>query len=367
MARNTVPFKLISILVLFFSCKCYCMEHNKKAIRGMFVFGSSLVDNGNNNFINTVVKSDFLPYGVDFRHGPTGRFTNGKNVIDLIGDKLHLPLIPPFYDPATIGRRIIHGVSFSSGASGILNETGTDLRVIGLHKQMKNFEEVTLPQLETLLGETSEKFLKDYLFVFGVGGNDYTLNFFYYPQNVTIEVFTTNLINSLSDQLQTLYNLGARKFVMMSVYPLGCYPSARKSHELGAVICLRHLNEAAEIFNSKLKSLVDSIHSIMPASTIVYVDCYDITMDLIVNPASYGFEDSTNTCCEVTSESNFSACRKNGQICEDRSKFVFFDGVHPTEAVNDIIINKAFNSDLQSEVYPINIKQLLMNQLINSI
>lgn len=91
----------------------------------MFVFGSSLVDNGNNNFLqNSKAKADYFPYGIDFPYGPSGRFTNGKNVIDLLGDQLKLPLIPTFADPSTKGTKIIHGVNYASGASGILDDTG---------------------------------------------------------------------------------------------------------------------------------------------------------------------------------------------------------------------------------------------------
>ena len=50
----------------------------------MFVFGDSLSDTGNNNFITSVAKADKLPYGVDFPTGPNGRFTNGKLVIDFL-------------------------------------------------------------------------------------------------------------------------------------------------------------------------------------------------------------------------------------------------------------------------------------------
>jgi phospholipase/lecithinase/hemolysin len=91
----------------------------------MFVFGSSLVDNGNNNFLkNSMAKADFLPYGIDFPYGPSGRFTNGKNVIDVLCDQLKLPLVPAFTDPSTKGTKIIHGVNYASGASGILDDTG---------------------------------------------------------------------------------------------------------------------------------------------------------------------------------------------------------------------------------------------------
>jgi hypothetical protein len=54
---------------------------------GMFVFGDSLVDNGNNNFLTvTLARADYPPNGIDFGPGwPTGRFCNGKTVADYIG------------------------------------------------------------------------------------------------------------------------------------------------------------------------------------------------------------------------------------------------------------------------------------------
>lgn len=51
-----------------------------------FVFGDSLVDNGNNNFLATTARADSPPYGIDYpSHRPTGRFSNGLNLPDAIG------------------------------------------------------------------------------------------------------------------------------------------------------------------------------------------------------------------------------------------------------------------------------------------
>lgn len=50
-----------------------------------FVFGDSVFDNGNNNALNTKAKVNYLPYGIDFPQGPTGRFSNGRNIPDVIG------------------------------------------------------------------------------------------------------------------------------------------------------------------------------------------------------------------------------------------------------------------------------------------
>jgi hypothetical protein len=51
----------------------------------LYVFGDSLLDNGNNNFLPTLARANFLPYGVDFPRGPTGRFSNGRTVADFLG------------------------------------------------------------------------------------------------------------------------------------------------------------------------------------------------------------------------------------------------------------------------------------------
>ena len=57
-----------------------------EAARAFFVFGDSLVDNGNNNFLATTARADSPPYGIDFppTHRPNGRFSNGYNIPDFI-------------------------------------------------------------------------------------------------------------------------------------------------------------------------------------------------------------------------------------------------------------------------------------------
>ncbi|CAL5387578.1 unnamed protein product [Camellia sinensis] len=377
MARMTSPNLLLlsfSLLACFLPSPCSSSissggeKEDGTKIKGMFVFGSSLVDNGNNNYLQeSMAKADYLPYGIDFPLGPSGRFTNGKNVIDLLGDQLNLPsYIPPFTNPTTKGSRIIHGVNYASGASGILDDTGSLAgQVISLNQQIKNFEGVTLPDLERQLGCKSSELLPSYLIVVGTGGNDYTFNYFMRKSsinnnNVSLEAFTVNLITTLSAQLKRLYELGGRKFVLMSLNPIGCSPmvNARLPTRKG---CAQKLNLAAHLFNTHLKSLVDLIKPHMPGSNLVYVNSYKIIRDIIKNPTSKGFRDASNPCCEVASISEGGSgvlCKRGGTTCANRTILVFFDGLHPTEAVNDLIARNAYASNLQTQVYPINVKQL---------
>lgn len=60
--------------------------------RAFFVFGDSLVDNGNNNYLVTSARADSPPYGIDYpTRRPTGRFSNGFNIPDLIGRAFGYP------------------------------------------------------------------------------------------------------------------------------------------------------------------------------------------------------------------------------------------------------------------------------------
>jgi len=54
-----------------------------------FVFGDSLVDVGNNNYLVSLSKANYVPNGIDFGR-PTGRFTNGRTIVDIIGKIYHL-------------------------------------------------------------------------------------------------------------------------------------------------------------------------------------------------------------------------------------------------------------------------------------
>lgn len=65
--------------------------HNKDV--ALFVFGDSLFDLGNNNFINTTTyyRANFPPYGESFFKNPTGRFSDGRILPDFIGKLSYVP------------------------------------------------------------------------------------------------------------------------------------------------------------------------------------------------------------------------------------------------------------------------------------
>ena len=121
-----------------------CLPKNHVAL---FIFGDSVVDAGNNNYINTTTdfQVNFSPYGESFFRYPTGRPSNGRLIPDFIGkiivsccflldlncclffeaffaaEYAKLQLIPPYLHPGY--ERYIDGANFASIGAGALDET----------------------------------------------------------------------------------------------------------------------------------------------------------------------------------------------------------------------------------------------------
>lgn len=79
-----------SFLPSFFFFLLFSVPYTVTAARvvpAMYLFGDSLVDVGNNNYLKySFAKANFPHNGIDFpTKKPTGRFCNGKNAADLLG------------------------------------------------------------------------------------------------------------------------------------------------------------------------------------------------------------------------------------------------------------------------------------------
>lgn len=82
---SSLKLCLLSILFLTETVVAIKLPPNLK-IPALIAFGDSIVDTGNNNNVQTVVKCNFQPYGINFQGGvPTGRFCDGRNPADLLG------------------------------------------------------------------------------------------------------------------------------------------------------------------------------------------------------------------------------------------------------------------------------------------
>lgn len=88
-----LPFQLPLIISISIISLQHCgvvSLPNNETVPAVIVFGDSIVDPGNNKYINTIAQCNFPPYGREFGGGnqPTGRCSNGLVPSDIIGTKI---------------------------------------------------------------------------------------------------------------------------------------------------------------------------------------------------------------------------------------------------------------------------------------
>ncbi|KAK4399294.1 GDSL esterase/lipase [Sesamum angolense] len=103
-------------------------------------------------WMDSLARANYLPYGIDFPDGPTGRFSNGKNTADVIAELLGFDdYIPPY--ASAQGEQILRGVNYASAAAGIRSETGQQLGArIDFTGQVNNYKN-TVEQVVNILGD----------------------------------------------------------------------------------------------------------------------------------------------------------------------------------------------------------------------
>lgn len=90
MAFKAKSWLILHLLLLLAYFMQHCVYGEFTQVPCLFIFGDSLSDSGNNNNLQTHAKPNYKPYGIDFLKGrPTGRFTNGRTSIDIIGNIIY--------------------------------------------------------------------------------------------------------------------------------------------------------------------------------------------------------------------------------------------------------------------------------------
>ncbi|WCJ27289.1 GDSL esterase/lipase At1g29670 [Euphorbia peplus] len=343
--ENQKKLHLFAIFVLFL---VVCSKVNgKQVVPCFFIFGDSLVDSGNNNNLATAAKVDYLPYGIDFPDGPTGRFCNGRTAADITGQLLGFKsFIPSFLNVSASGfSDILKGVNYASGSAGIRAETGKKLGVnIDLASQLKNHQ-VIISRIVEILGSESaaEEHLNKCLYSIVVGNNDY-INNYYLPDSYntsreyTPEQYAQVLMEDYSHHILRLYKFGARKVSLTGIAPIGCTPGAMASHERKGKLCVDSMNEAANLFNHRLELLANELNTNLTDAKFIYLNTYGIIQEYISTP---GFGIELEGCCKVN---EYGMCSGNEDPCEHRNLFMFYDSFHPTEIANKIVAGISYVS-----------------------
>ncbi|KAI4977078.1 hypothetical protein ZWY2020_050685 [Hordeum vulgare] len=324
----------------------------------MFNFGDSLSDTGN-LCVNKSAAAELLltfanpPYGMTYFGRPTCRCSDGRLVVDFLAQSLGLPFLPPSKLP---------GADFRKGANmAIIGGTALDfefLKSLGLgypiwnngaiNVQLRWFRDL----LPRVCGgpQTCRPYLARSLFLLGsIGGNDYNAMLFFGFNVSRAKSYAPNVVDNIAAAVERLIELGAADIVVPGTLPIGCIavylailPSGDKSDydERG---CLKPLNGLAMYHNSLLQDRLNRVRARHgPAVRIMYADYYAHAIDMLRDPARFGFTTVITACCGAGGgpfnyEFDARCGMKGATACADPWRHESWDGVHPTEAVNKLV------------------------------
>ncbi|KAL5224835.1 hypothetical protein ABZP36_011474 [Zizania latifolia] len=167
--------------------------------------------------------------------------------------------------------------------------------------------------------------------------------------------------------------------------PLGCLPASIRLYGKGGRSggCVARLNGDAETFNRKLNATVEALARRHADLKIAIFDIYTPLRDLSEAPATQGntragsvdswrefimcvliartyaivamhgrhllgFSEATKTCCQTgTAKTRVYLCNPaTAGMCRNASDFVYFDGVHPSEAANVVIADSMISAGI---------------------
>ncbi|KAF8107863.1 hypothetical protein N665_0116s0068 [Sinapis alba] len=313
-------------------------ETKCRNFKSIISFGDSIADTGNLLGLsdpNDLPKVAFPPYGETFFHHPTGRFSNGRLIIDFIAEFLEFPLVPPFY--GSQNANFEKGVNFAVGGAtalepSILKERGINFSYtnVSLGVQLKSFKDA----LPSLCGSPSDcrDMIENALILMGeIGGNDYNYPLIPGKPIQEIRELVPLVVTTISSAITELIGMGGRTFLVPGEFPLGCsvmYLTIYKTSNKEAYDssgCLKWLNEFGVYHDDQLQAELNKLRKLHPHVNIIYADYYNALLRLSQEPTKFGFIDRrVPSCCGFAGQGM--------ECCSDPSKYVGWDDVHMTEA-----------------------------------
>ncbi|CAJ1942313.1 unnamed protein product [Sphenostylis stenocarpa] len=264
-----------------------------ETVPAVMVFGDSIVDTGNNNYISTLVKCNFPPYGRDFAEGnhPSGRFSNGLVPSDIIAAKFGVKnFLPPYLDPSLQIQDLLTGVSFASGGAGYDPLTAKLVSVMSLSDQLDMFKDY-IKKINDAVGENrTQLIVSKSIYIVCIGSDDIANTYAQSPfrrVDYDIASYTDLMASEASKFFEALYGIGARRIGVFGLPAIGCVPSQRTVGGGFDRQCVEFSNQAAMLFNSKLSYQMDALGKKFSDAKLVYLDSYHGLLNMIQDPAKY--------------------------------------------------------------------------------
>ncbi|KAL9450624.1 hypothetical protein AB3S75_012366 [Citrus x aurantiifolia] len=353
----TTKILIVQILTL---CSIILPKANSVVFKypAVFNFGDSNSDTGE---LGAGLGFTLDPvYGRTHFKASSGRFCDGRLIVDFLMDAMKLPFLNAYLD--SIGMPSFQkGCNFAAAGSTIHQATPTSVCPFSFDIQVNQFLHFKDRVVDLLAkGKRLDKYIPavDYfskgLYTFDIGQNDLA-GAFYSKTIDQVLASIPKILEEFETGLRRLYDEGARNFWIHNTGPLGCLAQnvakfGTDPSMLDELGCVSGHNQAAKLFNLQLHALCKKLQGDYTDSNVTYVDIYTIKYGLIANYSRYGFEQPIMACCGVGGAPlNYNSGISCGQTkvingtsvtakaCSDSSEYVNWDGIHYTEAANQYV------------------------------
>ena len=323
--RTTFTLILFS-LSMFSTSTSFAQQ---KPYDSIVVFGSSLSDPGN----AFVVLSDPSKFGFDESCNPlTPMNVPPYDTLDalLIPDGSYAKGGHHVSNGATWVEHLARGKGLSGFVRPALRNKGMEARNYAIGGARANDYSCRFNlsnQLGAYLASFSEM-SADTLFIIELGSNDLRDALATLPNDPAPII--ENAITNIGTAIVTLYSLGARQFLLMNAPDIGQTPAVLTLDSMipGLAAAATGLTNA---YNLNLLVLQGNLNS-YPNMDVRIFDLNALLYSIIANPDSYGIE-ITNAPCITPNVPPYK--------CSKPDTYLFWDGIHPTEAVHRIMARGA--------------------------
>ncbi|KAM7484176.1 hypothetical protein LguiA_000185 [Lonicera macranthoides] len=376
---NGIPFLVILVvgllLLSFLPCPILCSkECNFSAV---FNFGDSNSDTGG---LSAAFGQAPPPNGQTFFHVPSGRYSDGRLVIDFIAKSLGLPYLSPYLD--TVGSNFSHGANFATAGSTIRSQNTTisqsgfspislDVQFVqysDFHRRSQIFRKQGGVYQHLLPGEND---FSSALYTIDIGQNDLTAGYKLNMSTEQVKAYVPDLLAQLSTTIKNVYGKGGRSFWIHNTGPVGCLPYVLDRFLVTAAQVDKHgcatpFNEVAQYFNIRLKETIIQLRNVLPLAAITYVDIYSAKYSLISQAKKLGFENPLLACCGHGGKYNYNRFVKCGskkivkgkeiviaKSCRDPTVRINWDGTHFTEAGNKWVFDQIVGGSFSDPPIPL--------------
>ncbi|PWA98089.1 SGNH hydrolase-type esterase domain-containing protein [Artemisia annua] len=365
--KMTLTLSIGSLLVATFSIymvvkgarisNIYDHQSSSCQFPAIYNFGDSNSDTG---AVSAAFGPLVAPHGMTYFHKPSGRYSDGRLIIDFFAEKLGFPYLSAYLD--SIGTNFRHGANFAASGCTIqpadaltLNNTFDPLT---LDVQLSQFEQFKQRSLDVYNEVTSSEIkdrlprYEDYsraLYTFDIGQNDLHAGIIYMKEDQA-KTYIPTMISEFASVVEKLYQGGARTFWIHNTGPIGCIPFFVKNYppspdNKDQIGCVKSYNGLAQEFNKQLKDKVSQLGTQLQEASFVYVDIYSVKYSLISEANKHGFTDPLGQCLGQDGDDN--------KPCANPSEYISWDGIHYTEAANKWIANNLQNGYASSPKVPL--------------